>query len=111
MIIIGNIKTFRDNGTTIPIKIDRSSVLGNPFYMHNENDRDLVCDKYEAYFYKKINEGTDTAFIEELDRIYIIASCHNVTLLCWCYPLRCHGETIKEYINTRIYREGKANLI
>ena len=32
------------------VKVDRSSVLGNPFYMGNESQRDKVCDKYEAYF-------------------------------------------------------------
>ena len=32
------------------IRVDRASVLGNPFYMHTEAERDEVCNKYEVYF-------------------------------------------------------------
>ena len=31
--------------------------LGNKFYMHNESERDLVCDKYQEWFDKQIKNG------------------------------------------------------
>ena len=34
----------------ILIKVDRSSILGNPFRMHSKLERDEVCDKYEKIF-------------------------------------------------------------
>ncbi len=33
-------------------RVDRQSPVGNPFYMNDENQRDIVCDKYESYFQK-----------------------------------------------------------
>lgn len=96
---VGNIRTHKKDGS-IAIKIDRSSVLGNPFYMPNEAKRDLVCDQYEEYFNKKITGKTDSKFIEELNRIYELSKSNDITLLCWCSPKRCHGETIKRYIES-----------
>ena len=32
------------------VRVDRKSVLGNKFIMHNENERDIVCDKYNCFF-------------------------------------------------------------
>lgn len=96
---VGNIRSHKKDGS-IPIKIDRSSVLGNPFYMPDESKRDLVCDQYEEYFNKKIKDGTDSKFIGELNRIYELSKSNDITLLCWCSPKRCHGETIKRYIES-----------
>lgn len=36
--------------------IGRGSPLGNPFVMGSEDDRDLVCDKYQIWFNGKIKE-------------------------------------------------------
>lgn len=82
------------------IKIDRSSLLGNPYYMQYEGQRDEVCDKYETYFKDKIK--SDRKFIEELNTICEIAKSRNIALGCWCYPKRCHAETIKEYIENTL---------
>lgn len=94
---VGNIRTHKKDGS-IAIKVDRSSVLGNPFYMADESKRDAVCDKYETYFKKKIEDGLDVAFINEVNRINELSQEHDVTLLCWCYPKRCHAETIADYL-------------
>ncbi len=94
MIKIGNITTFKPDGS-ITIKVDRSSPLGNPFYMGNESLRDFVCDRYEAYF----NAPHPIIFNDELNRIVELAKTNDITLLCWCYPKRCHAETIKKYID------------
>ena len=96
---VGNIRTHKKDGS-IAVKIDRSSVLGNPFYMTEESKRNLVCDQYQEYFNKKITSGTDSKFIDELNRIYDISKSNDITLLCWCSPKRCHGETIKRYIES-----------
>lgn len=98
---IGNIKTHKKDGS-IAIKVDRTSVLGNPFYMSDESKRDVVCDKYEEYFNKKTNEKTDMKFMSELYRINALSQQNDITLLCWCSPKRCHAETIKKYIETEL---------
>ncbi len=35
-------------------KVDRTSPIGNPFYMRSEAERDKVCDEYQLYFDKQI---------------------------------------------------------
>ena len=80
------------------VRVDRSSVLGNPFYMANENERNNVCEQYEKHFNKKI-ESQDFKFISELKRLKNLLTKYNkLELFCWCYPKRCHAETIKQYL-------------
>lgn len=94
---VGNIRTHKKDNS-IAIKVDRTSVLGNPFYMANENERDLVCNQYEVYFKDKMEKKTDIAFVNEVNRIMELSKENDITLLCWCYPKRCHAETIIRYI-------------
>lgn len=79
------------------VKVDRTSVLGNPFYMKTEAQRNEVCDKYDAYF--RMQCLTNVQFKEELDRLYSIWKHYGkLELFCWCAPKRCHAETIKKYL-------------
>ena len=82
------------------VRIDRQTPVGNPFYMHNEAERDTVCDQYKEYFNRKITEKTDTMFLDYLRTIYKLALQKPVALACWCAPKRCHGETIKAFIES-----------
>ena len=66
MICIKNLRNEKPNNA-YDFKVDRSSVLGNPYYMFDECMRDDVCIKYEMYFYKKLK--TDAAFKAELVKI------------------------------------------
>jgi len=103
------------------VKIDRSSILGNPFKMsifkNQISERNKVCYEYEEYFnniirrYKsnEILSEFDRAFIEELYRIYIMSQKDTIYLACWCLPKRCHGETIMNFIENEasvIFKEG-----
>ena len=88
------------------IKVDRTSVLGNPYYMAHEGMRDEVCDKYYHYFYNKI-KNNDIEFINELSRLITIYKDYgSLNLFCWCYPKRCHAEVIKDYIESVCNTEG-----
>jgi hypothetical protein len=54
-----SLRRYLPNGEVL-ITVDRSSILGNPFYLANTNDdaaRDNVCDAYEAYFTKMVALG------------------------------------------------------
>lgn len=93
------IKNLRNEKPTQPwqVRVDRASVLGNPFVMNNESERNLVCDKYEEYFKEQCN--TNREFFDEIARIYHIY--HNygkLELFCWCAPKRCHAETIRNFL-------------
>lgn len=49
MIFIKNLKNEKPNNP-YDFKVDRTSVLGNPYYMFDECMRDDVCNKCEMYF-------------------------------------------------------------
>lgn len=90
------IKNLRDDkyeGLPYQIKVDRTSVLGNPFVMlyDTKENRNDVCDKYKKYF----EENKETLYAEELSRIKSIYKVYNyIELFCWCAPKRCHAQTI-----------------
>jgi len=105
MIEIMNMRTVKPTESG-DIKVDRSSVLGNPFFMDNEYERDEICDKYQVMFDKIIRQGVvlcekDAAFMREIGRLIIIHKIYGkLRLFCWCSPLRCHAETIKQYLES-----------
>ena len=79
-------------------RIDRSSVLGNPFVMNKDADqkveRTRVCDLYHRWLWDRMKEkGKEYQYLNELVDEYV--STQSLILRCWCAPLRCHGESIK----------------
>lgn len=95
MIRIVNLRNYKPISGEILIKVDRSSPVGNPFIMHNETERDEVCDKYDEHFDEMMQ---DTNFGTYIGFILTKAESHNIALGCWCYPKRCHAETIKRFV-------------
>ena len=92
------IKNLRKNQPSkdYDIRVDRSSPLGNPFYMEAESKRDKVCDEYHIWFYENKHK---IVFHQELFRIgEIYKKFGKLNLFCWCNPKRCHAETIKQYL-------------
>ena len=76
--------------------IGRGSPLGNPYIIGKDGTRDEVCNKYEQWF----EENRNTPQVrQELIRLYRKAKNEGeITLSCFCYPKRCHGETIKRFL-------------
>jgi len=72
------------------VNCGRGSIYGNPYRIGIDGTRDEVCDKYKEYFYKKILNPTFR------NKVLLLKS---KKLGCWCKPLRCHLETIKEYLD------------
>lgn len=81
--------------------IGRPSPLGNPYVMRGENDRDRVCDAYAAWFAARV-QARDPRVLEELKRLYKIAREGDLVLGCYCAPRRCHGDTIKAFLDARL---------
>lgn len=87
------------------VKVDRSSVLGNPFVMKGEINRDKVCDEYETYF----DANQNLKFKKELNRLVEIYKEHGtLELFCWCAPKRCHAETIAKKIKELVGNSTRA---
>lgn len=89
-----NIKTCKDFGTKKgDVYIGRrccgrgESKWGNPFYMRNENERDVVIEKYKKYLYV-------SGLIDD------IRDLKDKRLGCWCKPKACHGDVLAELANS-----------
>lgn len=94
MIEIMNLK-YVSQEYPFDFRIDRKTVLGNPFILRNEEDRDKVCDRYEKWFYN----NKDIKFQDQLAKlIEVYKEYGKLRLFCWCAPKRCHGETIRSYV-------------
>lgn len=65
-------------------QIDRWSDWGNPFLIGVDGNRDTVCESFKVYFNLKL----------ELNQK--VKQLKGKALGCHCYPLRCHGEHLKQ---------------
>jgi hypothetical protein len=85
----------------VNIRIDRSSILGNPWPMTNESLRFRVCSEFQAHMEWSVNR--EGPFRDEMLRIYALAKAgKNVNLQCWCAPKRCHGNSIKNLLDRKL---------
>lgn len=91
---IGNMKRG-DSG----VYCGRPSPLGNPYSLNIIKDRDAVCDLYHDWLHLQI-ENNNKEVVDELKKLKkIYRDKGELTLLCWCAPLRCHCESIKKVLD------------
>ena len=112
MIYVYNLRVETHNGPN-NFYIGRGSVLGNPYThikdrktkaIYEVKDRDEAIDRYSDYF--DLMYGSNIAYTKAIDEIYdIYKSGNDVYLGCFCKPLRCHGDIIKEKLEKRLIRE------
>lgn len=86
----------------IPVFIGRPSVLGNPFLMRGEQDREFVVQAYRKYLWDCKKENNDVW--QEVERLAkMVKDGKKIELKCFCSPKKCHGDVIAkaiEYINS-----------
>jgi hypothetical protein len=128
LIEIASLRNLSQSLDTVDILCDRSYLLGNPFDLRHEKDRDKVCDAFDEWletnlrYYdgglnkvvpldKWIEEGMiiaatfknpkPQAVYKKLEEIlsYLIQG-KKVRLLCWCHPKRCHTLSIKRVLES-----------
>lgn len=75
----------------LAIRIDRSTRYGNPFVLHEDGDRDEVCDSYERHYLVRKPSITERIDAGELT---------GKVLVCHCYPQRCHGDCLAAEANS-----------
>lgn len=96
------IRNLRFEKPTKPweVKVDRTSVLGNPFFMKDESKREEVCDRHREWFYNGMKEDRNYSTIKHsLDSLLsILLKYKRLNLFCWCAPKRCHAKVIREYL-------------
>lgn len=115
---IVNKRFYKGNG----IYVGRPSILGNP-YTHIKDkktkaefivsNRDEAVERYREWIKE---QWRSNPFVEkELFRITEIAIKNDeVTLICWCSPLRCHCEYVAKmiiYIAQKYYHYIEENEV
>lgn len=79
-------------------KVDRTTILGNPFIMHTEADRDRVCDEYRDYFNDLVEQKEPQA-MNALRGLFKLGKQQGYLKLgCHCAPKRCHADTIANFL-------------
>ena len=68
----------------------RGSPFGNPYHIGVDGDRNQVIEKYKKYFYNRLKNP------DFKDKVLYLK---DKTLGCYCHPLKCHCDIIKEYLN------------
>jgi len=72
-------------------QIDRWTDWGNPFLIGADGNRDTVCESFKIYFNLKL----------ELNEK--VKQLKGKALGCHCYPLRCHGDHLKNLADGKDY--------
>ena len=98
--------------------IYRPNILSNPYTEINDRktkaffivkSREEALKKYGDYF--DIKYGRDKIFTDTIDDIYEkFKNGETIYLECYCYPLPCHGDIIKNKIEQRLLKEKVAEI-
>jgi hypothetical protein len=112
------------------VRIDRTTILGNPFYLPSDasdEDREFNLKMYRLYLNGIIRKCYDPrtvayrlaeayeftiptpwqrisreTFMTEFDRLVDRAKQQPIQLMCFCHPKRCHGDVLKSAIEWQI---------
>lgn len=104
------IKNLSKGGNDVGVYIGRDmlghpgSPLANPFRITSAACRLEVIGAYREWLKAKIAER-DVVVCKELARLQSYAKAGDLTLLCWCAPMICHGDIIKEFLETQDFSE------
>ena len=86
----------------------RGSALGNPYVAKDrtQSERDRVCELYKDTFVSRMKESQSMK--DQLNLIWNTGRRNGIVeLQCYCYPRRCHCETIKDIIMNKQVELGR----
>lgn len=98
--VMNNIAIVNLRKTRNCTRVDRATVLGNPFVMSATQSRDQVCELYITHLnwqYRNLDSPVHHAINALVTRY---DAGENIVLGCWCAPERCHAESIRDLIYT-----------
>lgn len=107
MITVANIRVTKIGeyvGRAMPRQRIAGSPLGNPFRLAKGQPREDVIEQYARYLRYILNQpragltAEGRAMQDEIARLTELGRAGDLVLLCWCAPLSCHADVIKELI-------------
>ena len=78
------------------VYVGRPSELGNPFRIGQHGTREEVIERYHTWLIRDPranNARKELVRLSELDK-----AGTKIEIECWCSPMSCHAEIIKEFI-------------
>ena len=103
MITVANIRTTKIGvyvGRAMPRQRLAGSPLGNPYRLDPGDTREAIINVYAGWLAKRLID--DTPQRREIERLTELARRGDLVLLCWCAPLPCHADVIKELIERAV---------
>jgi hypothetical protein len=91
MITIGNEKQG-----DVGVYVGRPSILGNPFKVGRDGSLEEVIAKYRVWLWGEIQKHGEV--FNKLVELVELSKRGDLTLVCWCYPKKCHAEIIRNAI-------------
>lgn len=106
IILVRNKKTY--NGKFETVLIDRTTRFGNPLFMNDESERDIVIERF-AYMLKSAIKKCVPDMISALQFLEMkmyeaVKRNEPLVLLCHCYPKKCHGDIYKQMLLNKYYK-------
>lgn len=92
------VNKYKHTPTPNDIYIGRGSAFGNPYVIGSEYTRDKAVDAYCTYLNAK--RKYNAQFRHELQKIADKAKISDINLVCYCKPQRCHGDILKELLES-----------
>lgn len=98
--------------------IGRPSILENPYtHLPLKNTRALYQCKSREESISKYNDYFDTMYGHNIEYTKLIDEIYEkykngeeIYLGCWCHPLSCHGDIIKQKLEQKLIKEKIKNL-
>lgn len=99
------VNKYKHTPTPNDVYIGRGSPYGNP-YSHMSNttalyrvaNRDEAVDKYREYILEEREWNQELA--NNLNELAYKADGKDINLVCFCAPKRCHGDVLKELLES-----------
>jgi len=96
MVRVVNRHAYTGTGTYV----GRPGVFGNPYVIGKHGDRAQVIEKYREWLRREWKNGCEVK--QELLKLVAQAKSGDLTLICSCKPLGCHGDVLKDVIETLV---------
>lgn len=90
------------NSNTTRIYIGRPSPLGNKFSIGKDGTREEVISKHRNNLAKDIKDPAIKSALRDI--INALKEGIDVELVCFCSPLACHGDTLKELVDLHMLK-------
>jgi hypothetical protein len=89
---------FGLEGGEVIVNIDRPNILGNPYVKSERRNRQQAIEEFRVDLEREIKRRSGLRYDAVCKIAEHVLAGSDVVLLCWCHPLACHGDVIKEIV-------------